>query len=61
MYVANKSGPSILPCGTPEETGRKFEFALFIYANTLATDSLETISVSCHRYQMELTGRLLNQ
>ena len=30
VYVANKIRPSILPCGTPEETGRKFEFALFM-------------------------------
>ena len=30
MYVANKSGPSIFPCGTPEETGRKFKFALYV-------------------------------
>ena len=37
VYIANKSGPSILPCGMPEETGRKFE--LLFYADTLATVS----------------------
>ena len=30
MYVADKSGPSILSCGTPEEIGRKLEFTLFM-------------------------------
>ena len=35
VYIANKSGPSILPCGTPEETGRKFEFSLFMLTHWL--------------------------
>ena len=35
MYVANKSGPSILPCGIPEETGRKFEVASFMLTHWL--------------------------
>ena len=26
MYIANNRGPSMLPCGTPDTTGRKLEF-----------------------------------
>jgi len=43
MYNTNKRDPSILPCGTPDRTGRKSEFLLLMLTHCMT--AIEQVSL----------------